>query len=97
MTLLDVLKMIESDYFPPKIVNGCLDTRPNSIWRVCICFMSEEITWLTCNIQNEILIPWYLCEVKSFQPGDKNTLEIWLDHVNFIKKIMGEEIITNGS
>ena len=85
MTLLDVLKLIEHEYFPPvmELRKGRLegiDSRPQSVFNVTICFMGEEETWLTCNIQNEILVPWYDCEVSSIQPDDvnKNSICVWL-------------------
>lgn len=92
LTLLDVLKLIKNDSFPPvmEIKNGQLngiDTRPDSVFEVTICFMCEEETWLTCNIQNEILIPWYDCEVESIQPDDfhKNAICVWLKDEEYLK------------
>ena len=92
MTLLDILKLIKDDEFPPvmELRNGKLDgidTRPQSVFEVTICFMCEEETWLTCNIQNEILIPWYECEVESIQPDDRNrnAICVWLKDDEYLK------------
>ena len=92
MTLLDVLKLISKDFFPPvmevdKRNIDIIDTRPQSTFNVTICFMCEEETWLTCNIQNEILIPWYDCEVSSIQPDttNENALCVWLKDKEYIK------------
>lgn len=92
MTLLDILKLIQNDYFPPvmELKNGepdGIDTRPQSVFEVTICFMCEEETWLTCNIQNEILIPWYECEVASIHPDDvhKNAICVWLKDEEYLR------------
>ena len=93
MTLLDILKLIQKDYFPPvmELKNGELDgidTRPQSVFEVTICFMCEEETWLTCNIQNELLIPWYDCEVESIQPDDRNgnAICVWLKDEEYLRE-----------
>ena len=88
MKLIDVLKTISGDLFPPtlEIKGNCIDTRPQSIYKVAICFMCEEETWITCNIQNEILIPWYDCEVHAFEPGEDYTLQIWLKHIGYVQE-----------
>lgn len=91
MKLIDVLKLIEHEYFPPVMeirkgkFNG-IDTRPQSVFNVTICFMCEEETWLNCNIQNEILIPWYDCEVSSIHPDDdnKNSICVWLKDEEYL-------------
>ena len=91
MTLLDVLKLIERDYYPPvmELKNGVLDgidSRPQSVFEITLCFMCEEETWLTCNIQNEILIPWYDCEVTSIHPDDihPNSSCVWLKDEEYL-------------
>ena len=92
MTLLEILKLVDRDYFPPTLEKDrtgydFLDSRPNSIYSVTICFMCEEETWVTTNVANEILIPWYDCEVKAISPSSNpNTLEIWLDDIKYLKE-----------
>lgn len=93
MTLLDILKLIGSpEYFPPTMeLNGRkpfdIDTRPQSVFQVTICFMCEEETWLTCNIQNEILIPWYDCEVVGISPSDERySICVWLNDKEYLYK-----------
>ena len=91
MTLLDILKLIDRDYFPPtlekdKSGSESIDSRPQSVYKVSICFMCEEETWLTTNIANEILVPWYDCEVTSISPSDKYTIEIWLKDIKYLKE-----------
>ena len=90
MKLIDILKLIDHDYFPPVMelrrgkYDG-IDTRPNTSFKVTICFMCEEETWITCNIQNEILIPWYDCEVSLIHPDDiKNSFCVWLKDEEYL-------------
>ena len=89
MTLIDVLKLISSEYFPPVMETrhgkiSCINSIPQSIFKVNICFMAEEETWITCNIQNEILIPWYDCEVSSAYPDMSFTMNIWLKDAEYL-------------
>lgn len=88
MTLLDVLKLMGDGMFPPTLeinkYSKDIDTRPLTSYKVTICFMCEEETWLTCNIQNEILVPWYDCEVKAIEPGDDDSIMIWLNHIDYL-------------
>ena len=98
MTLLDILKLIDgsNEYFPlEEDKRGDFDTRPDSVWQVTICFMCEEETWLTCNIQNEILVPWWDCEVTSIHPDDdhKNSICVWLKDGEYIKKNYPQHVI----
>ena len=92
MKLIDILKLIQDDFYPPIMEedkNGrfSIDTRPESLFNITICFMCEEETWITCNIQNEILIPWYKCEVSSIQPSDEqNSICIWLKDEEYIRE-----------
>lgn len=89
MILLDVLKLIENDAFPLTFDEKTgIDSRPDSIFEVTLCFMCEEETWITCNIQNEILIPWYECEVISIQPDNihENSILVWLNDTEYLKK-----------
>ena len=91
MKLIDILKLIEKEYFPPEMeikkkrIEG-IDSRPQTVFNITICFMCEEETWLRCNIQNEILIPWYDCEVKAIQPdsNDDNSICVWLKDDEYI-------------
>lgn len=88
MTLLNVLKLIDNNLFPLTLDEkyNTIDSRPESSYEVMICFMCEEESWITCNIQNEILIPWYDCEVSSIEPYQENILQVWLKHVDYVKR-----------
>ena len=97
MTLLDVLKLIEHEFFPPTIYvrdNGRfteMDTRPQSVFNVTLCFMCEEETWLTCNIQNAVLIPWYDCEVTHINSSNdiENCICVWLKDEEYLARHFG--------
>lgn len=82
--LLDLLKMIDKESFPLIYEDGILDTRPDSIYEVVICFMCEEETWIRCHIKNEILVPWYDCEVKCVEPFDEKAIQVWLDDEKYL-------------
>ena len=88
MKLIDLLKLIHNEAFPPVYSrkDKDIDTRPQTIFNITICFMCEEETWLTCNIQSEILIPWYNCEVSSINPDTDNerSLCVWLKDCEYI-------------
>ena len=54
------------------------DIRPGSVFRIMLCFMSEEETWIECYRNHPILIPWYDCKVIGFNAAENNTLNVWL-------------------
>lgn len=92
MVLFDILKMISRDRLPLSLETDqrgqiSVDSRPDSIYKVTLCFMCEEETWVTTYPENEILIPWYECEVAAISPSDEpNTLEIWLKSAKYLKE-----------
>ena len=100
MKLIDILNMISKDLFPPTLqidkYSKCIDTWPESIYKVTICFMCEEETWITCNIQNEILVPWYECEVRAIEPGTDHTLEIRLKDVDYLQEHWPQHLFVEG-
>lgn len=101
MKLYDVLDSIEKPDFPVELwrnENGRLvmNSFPNDVFRVNICLECEEETWINASVTNPILIPWYDCEVAKFTPGEKDTLNIWIDYEEYIYKkgwlkVEGEE------
>lgn len=96
MTLLDVLKLVSKDLFPVSVdKDGNFNTIPDSVFEVTIRFMCDEETWLTCNIQNEILVPWYDCEVTAITPHDdnKNSICVWLKHEDYIKEHYPQHLV----
>ncbi len=67
------------------------DIRPGSVYKILLCFMCEEETWIECYRDHVILIPWYECKVLGFNAGDKpNTLQVWLDYANFIERVIND-------
>ena len=92
MVLFDVLKMISRDRLPLSLEKDnrgqlSIDSRPDSIYKITLCFMCEEETWITVYPESEILVPWYACEVAAISPSDKpNTLEIWLKSAKYLNE-----------
>ena len=89
MKLIDLLKLIEgNDYISIPLVADKygFDTRPQSVYKVTLCFMSEEETWTTISTYSAILIPWYDCEVKSIQPDPykDDSLCVWLNDTEYL-------------
>ena len=84
-----MLEHIKSEVFPLEADRFGIDSRPNSVFTVTLCFMAEEDTWVTLPITSEILIPWYDCEVSSIYGADKEIdcdIRIWLKDVDYVKK-----------
>lgn len=92
MKLIEILKLIDEEITPFLYDEYGIDSRPNSIFKVTICFMCEEETWITCNVKNEILIPWYDCHVSGIRASNEDTIEIWLKDEKYIKEKFPEYI-----
>lgn len=89
MTLREVLQLYVGQYEPlPDTWENWNDIRSLSCYRVCLCFMSEDETWVKTTVTHPILIPFYDCEVMSIQPDANDTLQIWLKHEGFIPKLI---------
>lgn len=94
MTLKELIYMIDDDecityeYYNPSWLHGKtkleIDSRPDSVYKITLCFMAEEETWMTCDLNNIVLLPFYDCEVSSFQPGDEYTIEVWLKYEDYV-------------
>ena len=83
MTLGELLLMIEGeDYLPLTVeINDkrlSIDCRPSSPFKLLICFMCEEETWIEVSTYSPILVPWYDCEVSSIEPYDHDVIQVWL-------------------
>ena len=88
MTLFQLLQLIEGqDYISIPLIadkNG-FDTRPQSCFKVTLCFMCEEETWVTVSTYSEILVPWYDCEVTSIHPDPDNyAICVWLNDTEYL-------------
>lgn len=94
MKLLDILKMIDKEYdFEADVPVKDYDIRPSSVFKICLCFMSEEETWVTVPATHPILRQYYYAEVHSFYPEDNNTLAVWLKEKDWFPLIMLHTIV----
>lgn len=86
LKLIDLLKLIHEEQFPLIADRFGIDSAPQSVFTVTLAFQSEE-TWLKVNIANEILVPWYDCEVDAIQGScDDNDIVVWLKDTEYIKQ-----------
>lgn len=89
MTLGELLLMIEGEEYLPLTaeVNDkrlSIDCIPSSSFKLLICFMCEEETWIEVSTYSPILVPWYDCEVSSIEPYDHDVIQVWLDSDVFL-------------
>ena len=88
MKLLDLLRLIDEEAFTPATVNEDGSYRKlRTVFEVTILFNVEE-PGVTCNIDNEILIPWYDCKILNITPHseNRNSICVWLDYKEYIQK-----------
>ena len=64
------------------------DFRPQSVFRINLCFMSEEETWIEAYRDHVMLIPWYDCKVIGFDADEKYTMNVWLDYEDYMPKLI---------
>lgn len=86
--LREILVLIEGETEMPDNHKDFTGILPNSVFRMNICFMAEEETWINTYAAHPILMPWYDCPVAYIQPDEKNTLNIWLKYKDFLEKGM---------
>lgn len=93
-TLIDLLKLIHREQFPLTAYKFGLDSQPQSVFTVTIAFQSNQETWLTVNIANEILVPWYDCEVDAIEGSERECdIVVWLKDVEYIKQHWAQHVI----
>ena len=97
MKLKELLRLIESDdEFIPRVIehegHKSIDCRPNSVFKVTICPMCEEETWVTFSTSSSLLVPWYECDVHSITPKDDETIQVWLVDDDFLLRNYSEDI-----
>lgn len=84
-TLRDILELLNNESLPDTW--KCWeDIRPQSCQKVTLAFMAEDETHITAYAVHPILIPWYGCGVTGIDVPEEDTLRIWLDYENFMKK-----------
>ena len=92
MKLRTVLELLDhTEVMPDKRQAKWEDIRSGSSYKIRLCFMCEEETWICTYPHHPILIPWYDCDVTSISPYDEDTLDIWLDYIPFWQKQIGFE------
>ena len=64
------------------------DFRPQSVFKINLCFMSEEETWIYAYRDHVMLIPWYDCKVIGFDADEKYTMNVWLDYEDYLPKLI---------
>lgn len=89
MRLIELLDLIDSEYFPFVRV----DTIPSTDTELCIRFNAEDECCVLVNIESPILIPWYNCEVKCIEPDNNNSIGVWLHAGEYIKQHVPEYFI----
>ena len=78
MKLIEILKMIERHYnYEDDMPVKDYDIRPDSVFTITLCFMSEEETWVTVPITHPILRQYYYADVSSASP-DGYSLQCWI-------------------
>ena len=88
ITLFDILKLLFDRHWPGGITEGgeVYINPPLESDLVTICFTDNEETWITCEAQCAILIPWYGCEVYGLDRNDRdNSIMIWLVFEDYLK------------
>lgn len=86
LTLREVLTAMIPEEPLPDEWDSWDDFRPQSVFKIMLCFMSEEETWIEAYRDHVILIPWYDCKVTGFYADEKYTMNIWLDYEDYISK-----------
>lgn len=95
MKLIDVLKKIESHYdFESDNPVKDYDIRPDSVFKITLCFMCEEETWVTVPVTHPILRQYYYARVMHFAP-DEDALQVWLNEKDWFMPIPRKEDINN--
>ena len=89
MKLIDILKHIERDYdFESDMPVRDYDIRPNSVYKIRLCFMREEETHITVSTTHPILRQYYYAEIYAFYPREEDILECWVREKDWFTKII---------
>lgn len=85
MKLRAVLKMLVCGADLPDERDDWYNIKPDGSYKVRLCFMSEDETWVETYPEHPILIPWYDSTVESFGP-EGDVLEVFIDYDEYLKK-----------
>lgn len=85
LTLREVLQAMEPEDLLPDEWDKWDDFRPQSVFKIMLCFMSEEETWIEAYRNHVILVPWYDCKVIGFYADEQHTMNVWLAYEDFMK------------
>lgn len=88
MKLIEILKMIDKHYdYESDMPVKDYDIRPQSPFKIQLCFMCEEETWLNVSIYHPILRQYYYADVDSFYPAEEDVLAVWINEKDWFYKI----------
>lgn len=88
ITLRELLVAMKPEEQLPDEWEKWEDFRPKSVFRINLCFMSEEETWIYAYRDHVMLIPWYDCKVIGFDADEKFTMNVWLDYEDYLPKLI---------
>lgn len=92
ITLRDLLIAMEPEEPLPDEWSCWDDFRPQSVFKIMLCFMSEEETWIETYRNHVIMIPWYDCKVLGFNAEQNYTMNVWLAHEKFLERYTGQVV-----
>ena len=91
MKLIEILKMIDKHYdYESDMPVKDYDIRSQNSFKIELCFMCEEETWLTIPINHPILRQYYYADVDSFYPAEEDILRVWINEKYWFSKINKE-------
>lgn len=85
MKLRDVLyKIAGKGYLPLPVIDKEIHIGHDTCFNIRL--MIDVDDYVEFDVQSPLLIPWYDCYVDSFAPCETNTLEVWIDWQEYLKK-----------
>lgn len=92
ITLRELLMAMEPSELLPDEWEVWDNFKNRSVFRIRLCFMAEEETWIEAYRDHIILIPWYDCKVYGFNASDeKFVLDVWMKYEEYIKVLLGRD------
>ena len=88
MKLIDILKLIENHYdFESDMPVKDYDIRPESSFKIQLCFMVEEETWIEVPTTHPILRQYYYADINAIYPYAEDVLAVWINEKDWFGKI----------